>query len=462
MNKYKKLVGNSLIFAIGNLGSKLMQFIMVPLYSFALSTKEFGQTDIITTMVSLLSPVISLEIFDAVFRFAMDKKNDARRVFSSGVVVTTFASICTLAFGIILELSGALKEYHVFLAAILLVCTVFYSLISNFVRAIGYSKMFAIAGMINTLFMVVMNIILLVYLKIGVSGYILSMIIGQTAAMVFLLTIKEIHHSFGITFVDIQITKKMLIYSLPLIPNAFSWWLNSSSDRLFITLMVGAGANGIYAMSNKIPNALSTLTTVFFQSWQISAVEEYDSKDSKLFISNVFNFFMYILFCCSILILAIVRPLFKVAIAPGYFSAWQITYIVLWSLIYSSLSGVLGTLYTATKKTAPILITTIYGALINILASLVLIHFIGIFGAALANVISFFAVLIIRYRDLAKDNKIRLHFGDIFFCHVVYLAYSFSLFIIKSDIAVFAVGIIVTGAILISKRKELKSMLAHR
>ncbi|WP_019205563.1 oligosaccharide flippase family protein [Limosilactobacillus ingluviei] len=389
MNKYKKLIGNSVIFAIGNLGSKLMQFVMVPLYSFALSTKEFGQTDIITTMVSLLCPIVSLEIFDAVFRFAMDKENNVKRVFSSGIAVTTLAAIFTLALGTLFEFSSFLKEYHIFLSAVLLICTIFYSLISNFARAIGYSKMFAIAGMINTFFMVVMNIILLVYLRIGVSGYVLSMIIGQATAILFLLTIKEIHLSFNISFIDVQLTKKMLVYSLPLIPNAFSWWLNSSSDRLFITLMVGAGANGIYAMANKIPNALNTLTTIFFQSWQISAVEEYDNKDAKLFISNVFNFFMYILLCCSILILAIVRPLFKVVIAPGYFSAWQITYIVLWSLIYSSLSGVLGTLYTATKKTAPILITTIYGALINLLASLVLIHFIGIFGAALANVISF-------------------------------------------------------------------------
>lgn len=461
MNKYKKLVGNSLIFAIGNLGSKLMQFIMVPLYSFALSTTEFGQTDIITTMVSLLSPVISLEIFDAVFRFAMDKNGNKHKVFSSGVLVTFIATVITLAVGLILELSGFFKSYYIFLASVLLVCTIFYSLVSNYTRAIGYSKMFAIAGMINTFFMVVMNVFLLVYLKIGVPGYILSMIIGQFAATCFLVTIREVRQSFSISFVDGKLIKKMLVYSLPLIPNTFSWWLNSSSDRLFITVMVGAGANGIYAMANKIPNALSTLTNIFFQSWQISAVEEYNSRDAKMFISNVFNFFMYILFCCSILILSLVRPLFKLVIAHNYFSAWQITYLVLWSLIYSSLSGVLGTIYTATKKTGPILVTTIYGALINVVASLGLIPYFGIEGAAIANVISFFVVLMIRYRDLAKDNKVKIQWTDVCVCHVLYISYSMLLFVIKSNVIIFLVGMMLTGILLVFKRKELIMMLRH-
>lgn len=81
MERYKKLLGNSAIFALGNLGSKLISFVLVPFYTFVLSRSQFGTVDLITSGTNFLLPVITLSIFDAVFRFTMDKHQD-KKLFS--------------------------------------------------------------------------------------------------------------------------------------------------------------------------------------------------------------------------------------------------------------------------------------------------------------------------------------------------------------------------------------------
>ena len=48
-SNYKKLVYNTAIFAIGNFGSKVLTFLIVPLYTYVLTTAEYGVIDLFIT-----------------------------------------------------------------------------------------------------------------------------------------------------------------------------------------------------------------------------------------------------------------------------------------------------------------------------------------------------------------------------------------------------------------------------
>ena len=80
-NKYKRLISDTVIFAIGNLGSKIILFFMVPLYTNYLSAEEYGTSDLVFTIAQLLMPFVSLVIFDAVLRFGLSK--NAKNLFIS-------------------------------------------------------------------------------------------------------------------------------------------------------------------------------------------------------------------------------------------------------------------------------------------------------------------------------------------------------------------------------------------
>lgn len=441
MNKYKKLLGNSFIFAIGNFGSKLMQFIMVPLYSYTLTTSEFGRVDILTTIVNLIAPIIGLDIFDAVFRFALDKGDNKKETFSTGLFFIIIVSIVTLFCGFALRFLSFTKNYPVGAASILLVFTMLFSLISNYTRAIGKIVQFAVAGVINTFVMGILNIILLIVFKQGMQGYMQSMIWGLVIATVYLFIYCDLYTDINIKFFRLKKFRDLSKYSLPLIPNVLAWWLNSSSDRIFILMFLGASTNGIYAMASKIPNMLSTIINIFFQSWQISAVEEYNSEDSKKFISNVFDAFVSFLFILAIGLLTFLKPIFRVLVSHSYYIGWKIVPFLLLALIYTSIAGFLGTIYTATKKTLPIMITTIYGAIINIVISVILIKTYGVNGAAIANAISFLVVSILRFKDVNKAGRIGLNFYKLICLHIVFFFIA-TLDYFTSDLVVAFFGVI--------------------
>ena len=79
MNKYRTLLLNIGLFGINTVATKLITFLLVPLYTYYLSTKEFGITDMSLTVISLVLPIASMSISDAVLRFVIDDSNDQKK-----------------------------------------------------------------------------------------------------------------------------------------------------------------------------------------------------------------------------------------------------------------------------------------------------------------------------------------------------------------------------------------------
>lgn len=455
-NKYEKLIGNSIVFAIGNFGSKLMQFIMVPIYSYTLSTNDFGKVDVLTTMVSLLMPIISFDIFDAVFRFVLDENEDKKSILNTGFFLMLISTFLAVIIGGIV--SVFVDGYPILLTLLYLIVSMYYALISNYVRGIGKVKTFAFAGIVSSFAIAIFDVILLLVFKQGMQGYLLALIFGTGIALLYLMVSTKLLADIHFRLFRLSELSRLLKYSLPLIPNTLAWWLNTASDRFFILAMLGPSFNGIYAMANKIPNILNVFTNIFFQSWQISVVEELNQSDGKRFVSNVFESFISFLFIGSVVIIAIVRPLFHMIISPSYYESWKLIPLLLVVVIFSSLTGFLGTIYTATKKTIFVAYTTIVGAIINVVLTIILIKKFGIYGAAMANSISFIVVSGIRFIDIYRTGLVTVRLIKFLELSVLYVVYTILVFQIKSDLFVLMTGILICGfQVLIDK--ELREII---
>lgn len=456
MNRHSKLFKNSIIFAIGNLGSKLISFILVPFYTFVLTKSEFGTVDLISTTVNLFAPIITISIFDAVFRFTLEKDEEKNEILSNGIVVSIFGSVLAILFLPILALFKIPFSNYLIL---LLISTVFLSLLSNFARANGQVKVFAFSGIIGTIATAGLSIILLSFLNLGIRGYLLALLFSNIITIIFLSYMTRISSRFRLKYVNLELLKKMLVYSIPLIPNAFSWWINTSADRFFILAFVGAAANGIYAVASKIPSLLTLINQIFFQSWQMSAVEEYNSGDASDFYSNVFNAYLTLQFICATIILLVLKPLMGILVAESYFVSWKYIPFLLLAVIYSSISGFLGTTYTAAKKTTAILFTTLVGAILNIIMGFVLVPFFGIQGASLASGFSFGVVALIRLINTKQFLVINVNWVKVCIYHVQFIVMTTLLFVLKEVVYLeVALAILVIIGILINV-KELKQIV---
>lgn len=86
-NRNRYLMKNTIIFTLGNFGSKLISFFLIPLYTNVLTTTEYGVVDLVVTVVTVAVPVLTLNISESVMRFALDKDADKQKITQIGTGV---------------------------------------------------------------------------------------------------------------------------------------------------------------------------------------------------------------------------------------------------------------------------------------------------------------------------------------------------------------------------------------
>lgn len=414
MNKYKTLLSNTLLISIGTFGSKILVFFMVRFYTGYLTPSDYGTADLITQTANLLFPIISLGITDGVFRFALDNERGRRSVFTVGFVTITAGSVFFLA---VIPLLNTVKEFkgYIWLIVIYTMAYCYHLLCAQFIRAKGNTALFAVQGIINTSLVIVLNILFLAAFKIGVTGYVLSVVLADFLCTIFLFVKERLWRQFTLHPRKIAF-KRMLRYSIPLIPATIFWWITSVSDRYMVNAMIGSTENGIYAVSYKIPTILTLVSTIFMQAWQFSAVTEShgDRKEHIRFFTNVWRSFQAVMFLAGAVIIAFAKPAIKILSTEQYYSAWQYVPLLSASMIFTAFVSFTGTVYVVTKQSGISFMTAMAGAVINIALNLLLIpSTLGVQGAAIATFLSYFAVFLIRAVNSRKYIPFKLYGGHI-------------------------------------------------
>lgn len=412
--KYKDLSKNTILFTISNFGSKLISFFLVPLYTYVLSTGDYGTADLMTTTAQLLIPFLSLNIQDAVLRFALNKDYSKSEIISVACRIIGISSVLLASVLLVLDASGILSldgKYILFLYLSYMLGTLTNSL-NAYLKATDHVRTMVIAGITNTFLTCILNIVLLLVVKIGIYGYLISNICGSLLAVLIMLFAGEAIKDAHLLKINKNLQKEMIAYSSPLIVNSIAWWINSASDRYILSYFAGTAANGIYSVSYKIPTILSTVQSIFYSAWSISAITEFDKNDTDGFMGNIYTLYSCasIMGCSCIMLLNI--SLSKFLYAKEFFVAWQYVPALLVGTVFNGIALFDGCIFTAVKKTKEVSYTTIIGATVNTGLNFALIPFLGALGAALATMIGYFVTWLIRTIQLRGIVKMKVNWGN--------------------------------------------------
>jgi len=400
--RYRKLAKNTLFFALGTLGSRSIAFFMLPLYTRLLTPRDYGTLDVFQTTVSLLVPILSLEIVEAVFRFSMDEAwEEARRVLSTALPFSFLSLLFSLALTPVLVRFEIFRAYLPYFYAIFFL-TVLLGEVKQYVRALGKVKVFALSDILYVLFFAGFNVVFMVLFRTGLRGYFLSYILAQVCSFLFVAFSGRIFPKISFRFFDWKLAREMLRYSIPLIPNALMWWIMNVSDRYLILYFLGLEANGIYAVACRFPALLGTVTGVFFPAWQLSAVEEFHSEDRAEYYARVFSLYSSALFLLTGFILLFLPEITGLFVASNFKEAWKFVPFLLIGTVFHSFASFLGTVYVASKKTLGAFSTTALGGIANFLLNLVFIPLWGIQGAAFTTMLGFLVVWGARVMHMRK------------------------------------------------------------
>lgn len=396
MDKYKKLLSNTLILSVGTFASKLLVYFLMPLYTAILSKEQYGTADLITNAANLLIPFCCIGITHGVFRFAADEEENNKVIFSSGATVL----LCTSAVFLLVSPLISLVSYFdgfAWLLTFYVISSNFHTLAKEYIRAKGYMKLYAFQGILGTALTIAFNILFLIPMKLGVTGYVLSVAVADAVGTVFLIIYAKLYKDFSFKFVSKIKIMEMLKYSLPMMPTTVIWWVTNVSDRFMVTYFWGSAENGIYSAAYKIPTIIALVAGVFNEAWQISAISESkDKEEVKNFFSEVFERYGAVLFLGCSMLIPFTQLATRILLDESYFEAWSFMPVLLLATVFSSLVTFIGTIYTVKKKTAMSLITAALGAVLNIILNLTLIPEMGAQGAGIATAISYFAVFACR------------------------------------------------------------------
>lgn len=408
-SKNKYLLKNTIVFAIGNFATKLITFLLVPLYTNALSTEQFGIVDLLYTVCSFLIPVFSFNIVESVLRFSLDKKKNNNEIMSIALVSILFMIFTSL---IMIPILGVFKNFAEYKFLLYLYLITFGSSQIFLVNLKGQEKLklYSLGNFLYALLVASLNIYLLLIIKIGISGYFLAYIISNILIIIYGMifgNIKEIIKNFHF---DKKLFKDMTKYSIVLIPTTFMWWIMNFLDRIMVTNFVSLSANGIYAVSYKIPTILTVVSSIFTQAWLFSAVKEKDSEDNESYTNKVFEFLAFGTIVIGALLVIIVKPLFKIYVAIDYYEAWKYVPYLMIGYVFLNLSTFISTTYNVHKDSKGYLFSAVSGAIINCILNIILIPIIGVHGAALATMLSYIAVFLYRLKDTKKYLRINISY----------------------------------------------------
>ena len=400
-SRYKTLLNDTLIFGLGNLGTKLILFLMVPLYTNYMSDAEDGIADLVFTIAQLMAPFLSVVIFDAVIRFGLSEKERKQDIILVGVTVWGLAAVLGLILTPAVGLYKAMAEWKWYLYAYV-IFNIADSIGYCYLKAKGKNKIYALLSIIQTALMASLNVYFLVYRSMGIRGYLLAYILSEISIDICLVISADIIKDLKTAHFNRDLFKRMILFSSPLILNNVSWWVIQSSDKVMVEAMVSAAALGIYTAAAKIPALINVMVTIFQQAWGISAVKEYESSNDRDYYSTVLRFlFLFIAGAC-IFFVAIMKVFMNHYVGKDFLDAWHYVPLLLVSAVFAGVAGYFGSMYSALKKSVNNMLSTATAAAVNILFNFLLIPSMGIWGAVIGTLIAYITIAFFRLFDVKK------------------------------------------------------------
>ncbi len=401
-NRIKKLATETSWFAIGSFGSKVLSFLLVPLYTSILTTYEYGQIDILLTTINLALPILGLSAWDAVFRFAMDKDENKSLILSSGLfIIVASVFFLPLIYPLIKYTLNGLEEYWIYFMVLYTVNGILDTLM-YFLRATDKTKICAIQGIIYTFVFSIFNVLLLVIFDLSIVGYFISQIFAGIMGILYMLYAGNCFEYITIKNIKFGIIRKMITYSMPLIPASVAWWIIASIDRYMLLYMCGEDANGLYAVANKIPTILTFFTSFFINAWQIAAVRTKDDYDSSEFTSKIYSglFIVCLIFAFPLILTS--DLLANILFSNEFIFSWTMIPALLVGTVFSTCSLFVGAQFTAYKRSDLHFYSNFYAMIGNIAFNYLFISYFGRDGASFGTMVSFFLVLLYRHRKVKE------------------------------------------------------------
>lgn len=394
--KELKILGrHGLTYGVGQVLSRLVGFLMIPIYTHYLKPVDYGVYQLVGITLEVIGIVLSLGIADAVYRFYYDadEVKDPKTVIS-----TACLGVPAISFVIL----GVLNLKSEYMASIILEGTdqwVFFTLafgalwfnqqvdlVYTYLRVTQSSAIYLVLSLAKLTMALSLNIYFIVVLGWGVLGIFTSNLI--TAAFFSIITYPVLLKKVGLTF-SLTIARKMVRFSLPIIPANLASLAVNASDRYFIRAFLSIADAGIYSLGYRLGNAIFYLIRVpFMQIWGPRRYALHSGGAPAEIYAIIATYFAGLMIFSGLGISVFVQDVIKIISPQEYWGAARyVPPVALCYIIYAMDHHVAFGILIAKRTEYWTYVNLVMGAL-NLLLNFILISRYGIWGAVLATFLS--------------------------------------------------------------------------
>lgn len=400
--KYKRLFKNTLWTLVGNTGSKMLAFFLLPLYTRWLGTEGFGLSDLITTYSTMLVGIITLCTADGIFIFTKNKQfAEQQQYFSTTIKISMLLFLLWMVIFCCMQLVFKVFFIHNAFAdnLWLIFGIVFSTFLQNytqqFIISLEKMKIYSLTGIILCISTFIFSWLMIP--NMGVKGYVLAIIIANVVTSIYSFVFSKSWCYLQIRGFQSNKARELLAYSIPLIPNAVMWWLVQALNRPVMESNLGYSAIGIYAVANKFPGVITMVFSLFAVSWNISVFEEYGKPTFENFYTKIFRMLFFVIISGTLLLCLSSQLIIRTFAAPEFTEAWKYMVILMIGAAISCMSAFWGTVFGVVKQSKYFFYSSVWGALSSVGANFLLIPNWGLYGASISVFISYMVMAFSRY-----------------------------------------------------------------
>lgn len=406
-NKYLELLNNSIFYAIGNGTKKVLMFLLIPIYTHVLTTYEYGISEIFTSALELMFPILTLAISDATFRFLLDKDSVKQKILTNSTFILLLGYAVIIIFLPVIAALFGWKNSILFLLLYISHSLLF--LLSQYSRGIGKIKLFTTINIVNSIVLLISTIILLLIFKLGILGFLLPILFSNLFCIVWLSIKLKLTKCINLKLVDKKTISTMLSYSVFIVPNVIAWWGLNVANKYILIAFYSVEISGIFGAAAKLPSIINLFSSIFQQSWQYSSIVHYNKEGSIKFYENVFEFYNSMLTTTGALIIFILPWVTKLFLFGEFYNGWSFSAPLILAALIGSIAYYFGTFYQVVKKNSMGMVSTILGATIGLIFSFLLIVPFGPIGIAYSSVIGYIFIAVFRAVNTRKHIKLALN-----------------------------------------------------
>lgn len=420
MASTKRFVKNTAIYFVGSFATKLLQFLLIPIYTKYITPSDLGDFNVIVASVSLCLPLLFQSIWEGAFRFAIEKEDNGRTVLSTSTIYCLSLSI--LYSILFIFISYYVKLDLAWYILIYALSHIFSSYWQFSARALKENSIYATSAVINSAISIALNCILIIGFNQGIKSLLIANTVGTIVMVLILENRLNLLRDISLNQFNQKLLKNILKYSIPLAINSVSWWLFTSCNNYIITGVMGSSANGIYAMAIRFGTILSTVTSIISLAWNEEAFRSYSDSDRDIYFNKILNLLISGLLCIVMIFIPITYLAYNWFVFGEYKSGVILTPYIYLGAVINALCCHLGSALLARKESNILFITTFGGGALSLLASFVLLHWVGLIGAVIGSLFGYLFIYYVRIPLLHKRMDLKINHKKMHFLFFLCIA----------------------------------------